>query len=110
MRMEIPNLLTNTGGQVTKLPDVLFKILRQMDAEAGPTKNGSLTGLSWYGGHYEPEKKRPRTEVCWSKRLAELLPIHGFPTALEVPYPNQRRCKCDNVITLEDGRRLWMEN
>lgn len=88
----------------------LLATLRRMDAEAAPTANGWATGLNWYGGHREPKKKRPRTEVCWSQRLAELLPERGYATRAEVRYPSLPRCKCDNVITLPDGKTLWLEN
>ena len=88
----------------------LFQVLRKMDSEAAVTAKRSPTGLNWYGGHYEPEKKRPRSEVCWSLRLAELLPEHGYPTRAEVPYKSLPRCKCDDVITLKNGQTLWLEN
>lgn len=81
-----------------------------MDAEATTSRTGSPAGLNWYGGYFEPDKSRPRTEVCWSQRLAQLLPKHGYPTRAEVPYPAMQRCKCDDVVTLEDGSTLWLEN
>jgi len=74
---------------------ILFSTLRQMDMEAGRTASGVPTGLSWYGGFLEPSKKRPRTEVCWSRRLAQLLPQYGYPAKAEVAYPGQRHLKCD---------------
>lgn len=95
---------------MTDFSSVLFRVLRLMDEEARPNTKGQATGLNWYGGFREPSKRRPRTEVCWSQRLHELLPQNGFPTRLEVPYPNLRRCKCDNVVTLQDGSTLWLEN
>lgn len=48
--------------------------------------------------------------MCWSQRIGELLPERGFPTRVEAPYPSLPRCKCDNVVTLEDGATLWLEN
>lgn len=93
-----------------RFTSTLFQILRQMDKEAVASAKGSPTGLSWYGGHFEPDKMRPRTEVCWSQRLAQLLPEHGYPARTEVPYPHHPRWRCDDVVTLPDGRRLWLEN
>ncbi len=92
-----------------KFASTVFDLLRRMDAEATVRADGSPTGLSWYGGHYKPEQKRPRTEVAWSKRLAELLPQHGYPTRAEVPYPASPKCRCDDVIVLPDGKKLWLE-
>lgn len=95
---------------MTRIPAVLFEALRRMDAEADTSKSGNPAGLNWYGGYREPAKARPRTEVCWSQRLGELLPASGFPTRVEVPYPSLGRCKCDNVVSLEDGSTLWLES
>ena len=53
--------------------EVLFATLRRMDAEAETSRSGKPAGLNWYGGYREPAKARPRTEVCWSQRLGELL-------------------------------------
>ena len=89
--------------------DALFQALRAMDSEADTIRNDEPTGLSEYGGHYQPHVARPRTEPCWTKRLGELLPELGFPTDVEVRYPNGSRKKCDLVVRLEDGRRLWLE-
>jgi hypothetical protein len=95
---------------MSRFPKVLFDALRQMDAEANTSKSGKPVGLNWYGAYREPAKARPRTEVCWSERMGELLSERGFPTRVEVPYPLLPRCKCDNVVTLEDGTTLWLEN
>src|SRR5262249_24912447 len=52
---------------------------------------------------------RPKPEPCWSKRLAELLRQNGYEATAEVPYPGQKRKKCDVVAKLADGSVLWME-
>jgi hypothetical protein len=94
------------------IPAMLFGALRQMDAEATTSRNGQPTGLNWYGGHARPHLKKPQTEPCWSKRLAELLTERGLPTTAEVPYPSStggRRRKSDLVITLPSGQRFWIE-
>ena len=49
---------------MSQLAAVLLQCLRDMDLEACPRPDGSPTGLAWYGGHREPDKKRPRTEPC----------------------------------------------
>lgn len=88
---------------------LIFRLLRAMDAEANIARQGSPTGLNWYGAFREPTKKRPRTEPCWSQRLAELLSQNGFPTRAEVPYPRSPRTRCDCVVTLRSGSKLWLE-
>jgi hypothetical protein len=80
-----------------------------MDAEACTQIDGYPTGLAWYGGYREPLKKRPRTEPCWSQRLAELLPRFGFTAAAEVRYPGGGRNKCDVVAYDERGITTWIE-
>jgi len=90
--------------------DALFDALRRMDGEASVEKDGYPTGLAWYGGYFRPECVRPPTETSWTRRLAQLLPEYGFPTRAEVPYPAAPRCRCDNVVTLPGGGRLWLEN
>ena len=89
--------------------DVIFSVLRQMDAEASGLFRGSPTGLNFYGGHYRPGLKRPPTETSWTRRIKELLSASGYPTAAEVNYPGTR-CRCDNVVTMPDGKVLWLEN
>lgn len=89
--------------------NAVFRALRQMDSEAGPTKQGQPTGLCWYGPHRRPELKRPQTEPCWTQRLKELLTDAGYCTRAEVPYPTATNLRCDNVVVLPDGSHLWME-
>ena len=64
--------MTRAPG-IAGLAESLFTHLRRMDEEATTVRDGSPTGLSWYGGHSRPDLKKPHTEVEWSKRLAELL-------------------------------------
>jgi hypothetical protein len=87
----------------------VFAFLRQMDAEATPRADGTPTGLWWFGGHARPELRRPQTEVEWSRRLGVLLSDAGYTTRREVAYPDNRRDRCDLVVALPDGRRLWLE-
>ena len=94
---------------VDVLAPTIISIFRRMDAEAGPRPDGKQTGHWWYGGHARPELKRPHTEVEWSRRLGVLLTAAGYPTRREVPYPDKARDRCDLVVTLNDGRRLWLE-
>lgn len=94
------------------LAKVIFDSLRQMDREAGIRPDGKRTGIWWYGGHARPELRRPQTEVEWSRRLRVLLASAGYPTDREVSYPSMsrsRRTRCDLVIELETGERLWLE-
>src|SRR5207302_821765 len=90
--------------------ETLLGILKQMDSEANVSKDGYPTGLAWYGGYFRPDCKRPPTETSWTQRLSQLLTEAGIATKAECRYPGQTRCKCDNVVQLSDGRRLWMEN
>ena len=99
------NAIANSG-----FPEALFKALRQMDKEACCKRDGEPAGLNWYGAYFRPECRRPPTETSWTRRLAQLLPTYGFPTEREVGYPHNHRLKCDNVITLLDGAKLWLEN
>jgi hypothetical protein len=81
-----------------------------MDREACCIRDGESAGLSWYGAYFRPECTRPPTETSWTRRLAQLLPRYGFPAEREVGYPHNHRLKCDNVITLPNGSKLWLEN
>lgn len=90
--------------------DAVIAAVRQMDGEATTVRNGSPTGLCWYGGHFRPECKRPPTETSWTRRLEQILTQAGFPTRREVPYPHNRRQRCDNVIAVPGGGILWLEN
>jgi len=93
-----------------QLPATIFACLRRMDAEATTIRNGAPTGLNWYAAHARPELKKPQTEPEWSKRLARLLTDAGVPTRAEVPYPHDRRKRCDVVVTLpDDSGRVWIE-
>ncbi len=85
----------------------LFKILRKMDAEACDPCEGIATGLNNYGAHYDPTKWR--TEVSWSKRCAELWPAYGYGATAEVSYPVRPRTKCDDVVEMPNGQKLWLE-
>lgn len=92
----------------------IFKLLRQMDQEAGKNSEGKAIGLNEYGWHYHyrPEIKHPQTEPCWTKRLAELLSKRGFDTKSEEPYPDlpaKHQVRCDLVISLGDSEKLWLE-
>ena len=81
-----------------------------MDADATTMRNGHPTGLSWYAAHARPELKKPQTEPEWSKRLAALLTESGWASAAECRYPVQgSRQKCDVVIALPGGGKLWLE-
>ncbi len=86
----------------------LFISLHQMDTEAITVRNGSRTGLSWYGGHARPDLKKPRTEPEWSNRLAALLTDAGMPTNAEVAYPAKPRTRCDLVVQCDDAS-IWIE-
>src|SRR5262245_15494133 len=88
---------------------LVLSLLRRMDREAVARADGKATGLWWYGGHARPELKRPQTEVEWSRRLGALPAEAGYPTRREVPYPDKPRDRCDLVVTLMDGRRMWLE-
>src|SRR5262245_55555802 len=99
-----------SGATTMSVADAILRALRQMDDEACTPKGGYPTGLAWYGGHFRPECKRPPTETSWTRRLEQLLPTYGFPTKREVCYPYKGSLKCDNVITLADGSKLWLEN
>ncbi len=80
-----------------------------MDAEATTERDGFPTGLNWYGPHAKPEQKQPKSEPNWSKRLAELLNEQAYQAQSEVGYPQLARKRCDVVVKLPDGQRLWME-
>ncbi len=96
-------------GSMDALAPTILSLLRRMDAEAGLRADGKATGLWWYGGHARPELRKPQTEVEWSRRLGILLTEAGYPARREVPYPDKARDRCDLVVTMKDGRRLWLE-
>jgi hypothetical protein len=112
MKKHPPEVGTPSPSAVTtiRFAKALFKALRLMDREACCTPDGDPTGLSWYGGFFRPECSKPPTETSWTRRLEQLLPTYGFPTEREVCYPHNPRLKCDNVVTLPGGARLWLEN
>jgi hypothetical protein len=91
----------------------LFRLLLRMDAEATPTAEGAPTGLHEYGRHCDPTGKKPSPETWWTRSLARLLTDAGYPAGKEQNYPDLPGCstadRCDNVIVLPDGRRLWLE-
>jgi hypothetical protein len=95
------------------LPARILSYLRLMDAEATtPTQAGIPAGLNDYGRHARPDLRRPSAEREWSRRVSTLLSQNGFPTSLEVKYPNQTdrgRKSCDLVIDLSSGERAWIE-
>lgn len=83
-----------------------------MDEEAQTTHEGYKTGLHYYGGHYQPDESRPDTEPSWTNRLAEMLPKHGWSCEVEQQYPEApdgQSSRCDLVIEVDDGSRLWLE-
>jgi hypothetical protein len=82
--------------------------LRDMDREAVP-REGKPTGLWWYGRHARPELRRPSTEVAWTAALTTRLGRDDYAVEKEVPYPDRRRDRCDLVVQLPDGRRVWVE-
>ncbi|MCA9632093.1 MAG: hypothetical protein KC766_30775, partial [Myxococcales bacterium] len=89
---------------------MILDVLRQMDQEAVPRHDGTPTGLSWYGGWAKPVLKRPQTEPCWSKRIAEMLVERGMDARSEVPYPDPLVGKrCDVVVDIPGEGRLWLE-
>ena len=90
---------------VDKIPPILFRLLRTMDAEAVSNAKGSPTGLNWYGGHINTRQ----TEPASSKRLVELLRQEGFTADCECRYGKASRDRCDVVITLPEGGRFWIE-
>ena len=93
---------------MTRFSNVLFEGMRRMDAEACTSKSGKPAGLNWYGSFGADEDGRRNRGVLVAA-AGELLPELGFPTRVEVRYPSLRRCKCDNVVTLEDGSTLWLK-
>jgi hypothetical protein len=108
MKREQP-LKTRTSSSVKDLGSQLFQCLQQMDSEANQPHAGYQTGLSWYGGHYRPDLKKPQTEPSWVWRLKELLLDLNRSAEREIPYPSLKQCKCDLRIALPSGDRLWLE-
>lgn len=87
----------------------LFTCLRRMDGEASrPAGHKGLeypTGLYWYNGH----SGERGTEVAWTRRVPSLLrEAPGYSCDREVRYRGTSK-KCDLVIGLPDGKRLWVE-
>lgn len=99
---------------MTSLGEVLFRLLREMDEEATTIRDGSPTGLWWFGAHVKPMQKRPKTEPCWSESLATKLRKLPLEAGSEVAYPKgrlpgKRDKKCDLVVSLPSGLRVWIE-
>lgn len=86
----------------------VMDLLRQLDDEATTVRDGSPTGLSWYGGHAKPDQSRPQTEPCWSRRLAALLRQRDHDATAELAYPDIPRARCDLVVRTPDGA-CWIE-
>jgi hypothetical protein len=92
----------------------LLSSLMLMEQESVPHPSGQTTGLNYYGLYRNPDQVKPQTEPCWTKRLNELFLERGYQSQAEVQYPVApaagRRWMCDNVVTLADGTRVWLEN
>jgi hypothetical protein len=108
MSPSISMALTKLQGHVKNysvkdVPDLLFRFLKAMDAEATSlTSAGHPTGLQDYGRHCRKGLSKPQNEVEWSKRLAELLIAEGIPTELECDY----RDRCNGLLP---GRRQRLD-
>ena len=95
----------------TPLPsfeNAVLRVVRQMDDEANGQWKGSPTGLNFYGGPLRPECIKPPNETSWTRRIKQLLPLAGFPTRREFPYPYSDEC-CDSLVMLDDGSTIWLE-
>src|SRR5437879_11609159 len=86
----------------------LFSSIARMEAEALPARDGTATGLSYYGKHRHPDQVKPQTEPSWTQRLRELLREAGYSAEKECRYPDVPGCSpansCDNVITFTNGQ------
>ncbi|HEY3318943.1 MAG TPA: hypothetical protein VGP72_00500 [Planctomycetota bacterium] len=100
--MSADDSATNVAAAV---PAILFRLLRQMDAEATTVKDGFPTGLNWYGGHVGTRQTEPQ----WSKRIVELLRAEGLVAECECGYGAGTRDRCDVVIMLPEVGKFWLE-
>lgn len=98
------------------LPTQLFAFLRLMDVEAigGPAESVRPYGLCDYGRYARQDVGKPQCEVEWSRRLAKLLRGAGLSVETEARYPvtddlPDSRLRCDLVLQLDQGQRLWVE-
>lgn len=87
-----------------QLDQALFHSPQLMDQEAG-----ARWGLEEYGRFLRPEMHRPRHEVEWSRRLAELLRHDGILVRVGELYLALPKARCDLRLTLPNGARIWLE-
>lgn len=97
------------------LPEInqlLLSTLRDIDAEAMPVEGDYPTGLWWYTGHLDRDRKSRKvlnSEVEWTRRMAELLPGNKHSLrASEQKFPGSRQ-RCDVVIDIGKPKPFWIE-
>jgi hypothetical protein len=101
--------LVNTPSDLSLLVLSLFS---EMDREAIPIADDYPTGLWWYTGHLDRNcapRKVQNSEVCWARRLAELLRRRGATAYEEHAYPTGASQRCDVVARLGFSHPVWIE-
>lgn len=90
----------------------ILRLFWVIDQEAKPVEGDYPTGLWWYTGHLDragPSREKLNAEVCWSRRLSELLEAQGCTCRAEGLYPQGSRQRCDVVFDVGCREPFWLE-
>jgi hypothetical protein len=93
---------TTDTNEIEAVAAAAFRALREMDSQC-PTGLCNYVSVSPYAG----KKHKDEAAMTWgiTKALAEKWHIEQC----EHKYPHGSRKKCDRVVELSDGSRLWLE-
>jgi len=90
--------------------ELIFRSLRELDAEATSFVQGFPTGLRWYHAHLYPNAKRDDSERDWTRELSSRLSAKELPTCPEYQYPAYSETgRCDLRVQTLPGSYFWIE-
>jgi hypothetical protein len=103
---------SNTIRDLNHLNETVLDLMYAMDQETGAYKDDKCEnypiGLWWYSQFAKPGTKVMTPEVCWSKRLAEMLDKKELYASHEFQYPGTRQ-RCDVRAHVGWEKPVWIE-